>query len=377
LGLRSNTLQKYIAMKKLFTLFILLISLSSKAQKSNLKIQDTSIIICPNNMIYVEPATGWYAVPGNPITVYDPTFPLSSSNPSPIGISMPNFWGGLALGPNINNATVGTTFYTQVYNSTSGKGDIKYWDGSSWIFTGHSFPIPQVLNLGMGGNYLYGLTTITASMGVVYKYDGTSNPVYLTTVSGWNDGGPFDLSVDCNGNWSILKADGPQWLRTYDPSGNLLIQYSITGLPISSQGGGLAILNNKVYSHCGNLYIGTVSGSSINFTTTSWTTPIVADFASCPDCSLSTGIFSQANNGLINVYPNPASNEIHISSLGIASPTIKLYDSEGRSISLKYSLANNMEIIIHSRSLASGIYKLVATDTDGSIILNQTVLINN
>jgi hypothetical protein len=297
-------------MKNLFTLFLLLTSISFKAQKINLKIQDTSIIACPNNMIYVEPPTGWYAVPGNPITVYDPTFPISSGNPSQIGISMPNGWGGLALGPNINSSTVGTTFYTQVYNSSTSKGDIKYWNGSSWVFTGHSFPTPQFINLGMGGNYLYGLTTITASMGVVYKYDGTSNPVYLTTVNGWNDGGPFDLSVDCNGNWSILKADGPQWLRTYDPSGNLLIQYSITGLPISSQGGGLAIINNKVYAHSSNsLAIGTISGSTINFTTIPWATPLVSDFAVCPDCSISTGV-SEETNSLISVFPNPSTGKI-------------------------------------------------------------------
>lgn len=352
-------------MKNLFTLFLLLISISFKAQNNNLKVQDTSIIICPNNIIYIEPAAPMFMVPGNTITAYDPAFSLSSSNPSQIGISLPTGHGGLALGPNINSSTIGTTFYTEV------AGQVQYWDGSSWIPTGHLFPSPIPLNLGMGGNYLYGLATTTAG-GVIYKYDGTSNPVYLTTVSGWNMGGPFDLSVDCNGNWSILKADGPQWLRTYDPSGNLLIQYSISGLPISSQGGGLAILNNKVYAHSSNsLAIGTISGSTINFTTLPWANPLVGDFAVCPDCSISTNL-ENLSNDLTRVFPNPSNGRITIKHKNTIS-LIEVFNVFGeKQIEVDSHKSENIELDLSH--LNNGIYFIHLSD--GNIKRIEKIVVN-
>lgn len=336
------------------------------------KIMDSSSISCPNNMLYIEPFGGLYEVPGEQIQIYDPSLPLSASNPTPNGIPLPNKHAGLAFGTNINSSSVSPTFYTTVYNSLTTKSDILYWNGSSWTNTGHSFP-GGFINLGMGGNFMYGLTTQTGSVGVVYKYDGVTNPAYLTTVTGWSNGGPFDVSVDCNGNWSILKADGPQWLRTYDPFGNLLIQYSVSGLPFVGMGGGLAIINNKVYAV---QHVGTISGSTINFVTPSSTFVPVGDYAACPDCQSITNMTEHQSN-LIRIYPNPTSNEIHISSLISNNPQIKLYDTEGRLILTDYSVNEDNEIIIHCENFKKGLYKIVISEVDGTKILSRTVLLND
>jgi len=231
---------------------------------------------CPNGLIYLHTS---------PIQAYNPTLPLSATNPSNTGI--PGGGGGLAFGPNLNAPAPSPTFYTQI------GGFVNWWNGTVWVNTGHTLP---TVNHGLGGGFLFSLNGGT---GQVYRYNGTGNAVLITTVASFAGGGPYDLAVDCNGNWSIIRCQLPnQYMNTYDPNGNLLCQYSMTGMPSTSAGGGYAIVNGVVYvRNTSGFFAGPITGTVINFSAgPNITHP--GDFASCPDCPTLPAIAS--NNGTLS-----------------------------------------------------------------------------
>ncbi len=221
---------------------------------------------CPSPLIYMDS--------GLNLEAYDPTQPLSSTNPATTGISV--FGNGLTLMPNISGGTLTPTFYT-----TSG-GTYWYWSGTTWVNTGHSTGNSSAVNLGGCPGRIYNLVGTT---GQIYVYDGTSNGTLLTTITNFSGNGPYDVVADCNCNFYLLNTSGSsQGLYMYDSSGNLQCTYTLSGMPSTSGGGGFAIIGNQIYVRNSGFYSGTISGLGVTFASVSFS-PNVGDFASCPVCN--------------------------------------------------------------------------------------------
>lgn len=234
---------------------------------------------CPSNLIYLH---------NNPIAVYNPTLPLSATNPS--NTSVPIGGTGLALMPNINAATPNPTFYTIL------GGNVAWWNGTSWVNTGHSAGNSSAVNLGGCGCYLYNLVGGT---GQVYVYNGTGPGTLLTTLTGFSGGGPYDIVTDVNCNFYILKTTttGGQSLTQYSPTGAVLTTYNMTGMPNTSAGGGFSIIGNQVFVHnSSGFFIGNITGSTISFTSVpaGSSTMSAGDYASCPIGSTSSSFTANA-----------------------------------------------------------------------------------
>lgn len=226
-----------------------------------------------------------YYLGGNGIYNLDPTQPLSSTNPTLNTISPPSGAIGIAVSNNINSAGPSPTFYV---SSSTG---YSYYDGTTWVNTGHTSGSGGAVNPGAGGGFIYNLV---GSTGEVYKYDGTGNGTLLVTISDFKGGGPFDMIADCHGNFYILRTStsgNPQYLRKYSPTGTLLQSWTVSGATSSVSGGGMAIIGNRVYYVNGSGYWeGTITGSNINFTMlASSLTPGPSDFSSCALGALGTG----------------------------------------------------------------------------------------
>jgi gliding motility-associated-like protein len=209
-----------------------------------------------------------YYLSGNSIMQWDPALPFSTTNPSVNSIPYPPGAIGLAVSDNINGPGPSPTFYAadaQFY---------WYWDGSTWINTGHT---AGAVNPGAGGGFIYSLI---GSSGQVYKYDGTGNAPLLITIPDFNGEGPYDLVGDCEGNFFILNTTA-NWLRKYSSTGTLLQTWTTSGGQIGTAGGGMAIIGNTVYyDGTGGLWSGPMVGSTITFTNLGASLG-PSDFASC------------------------------------------------------------------------------------------------
>jgi len=216
---------------------------------------------------------------GSNLRYYDPSQPLSATNPATINV--PTFGSGLALMPNINGGQPNPTFYT-----VSG-GNYYYWNGTSWTNTGHGTGNSAAVNIAGCNGSIYNLVGGT---GQVYVYNGTGTGSLLTTLQNFNGGGPYDLVTDCNCNFYALKTSTPQALTMYSPTGQVLCTYSLNNMPAASAGGGFAIIGNTIYvknNLSNGFFIGTISGASATFTQVNGFTASPGDFASCPVCNTS------------------------------------------------------------------------------------------
>ena len=254
-------------------------------------------LVCPSPYVYMDG--------GSLISFYDPNVPLSSTNPSLTNI--PTFGTGLTLMPNINGGTLTPTFYT-----VSG-GNYYYWSGTTWTNTGHSVGNGAAVNIAGCAGQIY---NIVGGTGQIYSYNGTTNGSLLTTLTGFNGGGPYDLVADCNCNFYALNTTTPnQGLSMYSPSGALQCTYTLSGMPNTTAGGGFAIIGNMIYvknniSNPGGFYVGTISGSGVTFTAVSGFTNSPGDFASCPVCNPSTSLGGASISGGLLGCTIPTTNLI-------------------------------------------------------------------
>ncbi len=260
------------AFTKMAIAMTLFFSISAKAQ----------LPYCPDTLIYY--------VSGAFIYKYAPNTPISATNPStyiPSGGAT-----GISLNNNLNGAGPSPTFYGVI------AGNYSYWNGSSWIATGHSTGNAAAVNPGGGGCYIYNLLGGT---GDVYRYNGSGPGTLLTTITGFSGGGPFDLASDVDGNFYILKTTTPQYLNMYDFTGFLLISYTMSGMPNVSAGAGFVIDGSTVYVlNSSGFYKGVLSGFNINFTLVAPNSafPGAGDLANCP--TLNTGVTA---HGFSNTGP--------------------------------------------------------------------------
>lgn len=221
----------------------------------------------------------FYTLNGTSITNYDPIALTSTPN------SISCTGSGLAVSKNLNAALPAVTFYSIIGTQ------YHYYNGSTWVNTGHSVTNSAAVNLCGAGPYIYNLSGISSQ---VYRYDGTGTDVLVVTLPGWS--GPYDLIGDYDGNFYVLftTSVSPRLVK-YSPTGAILCTYTLIGSPIASAGGGYAIVGNKLFADCsGTQYVGIISGTTITFSPSSLVTG-ASDFASCPFPQLNSGITSSGS----------------------------------------------------------------------------------
>ncbi len=97
---------------------------------------------------------------------------------------------------------------------------------------------------------------------------------------------------------------------------------------------------------------------------------IAADFIYSEDCTL--GISSQEVN-LFSIYPNPAQNELFITSKNSSvNLKIKIYNLEGKLLSTK-DIAFEKQVSIDVSNLTSGIYFLNIEDENGNTTIKKFI----
>ena len=189
----------------------------------------------------------------NGITRFDPTQPISGTNPSAFAAN--GGGGGLSISQNLNGGPASPTFY-----STIG-GLYYYYDGATWISTGHT---STSVNPGGG---MANIFSIIGSSGQIYKYDGTGPNTLLTTVPG---SGPYDVETDVNDNWYVLRTNvTPGSILQYDPGGTLLNTITVNANPIQTAGGGFAMVGDLViacFNTSPSIYTGTIAANAVTLT---------------------------------------------------------------------------------------------------------------
>lgn len=244
-------------MKK-FILFIFLscFTLSLMAQFPNCQGADSNVVFLHGS---------------NTIYRYDPTQPLSATNPSTFLTSATMPWGGLTVSCNLNGGTASPTFY-----STDGSNYF-YWDGVTWVNTGHT---ASTVNLGGGETTIYGKN---GSSGYISKYTGTGNDVFFA--NGHGNSGPYDLVTDALGylyEVDISTAIGR--IYKYNTMGVIIDTIIVLGATPQTAGPGFALIGNKVYlgvNTSPGLYSGTIINDTVNVVGVGNFTQSYGDFASC------------------------------------------------------------------------------------------------
>jgi gliding motility-associated-like protein len=211
-----------------------------------------SIICCYNlhgqlptsNLLYMRSPTG------TDIYNYDPTQPVSATNPSVNTIQLPTPPGhGLAICEVLGSGNSILTFYTIIND--------RYWYydpfTSAWVNT-HNLTGSNgiAVNFGGGGGFIYNFDAIGGNL---YKYDGTGDGSLLLDIPGYGSvvgaGGVADVVVDCEGNWFIMLLfhgnNVNSYLRKYNPAGILLQAWTINNPNNFSSGPGFGIVNDTIY----------------------------------------------------------------------------------------------------------------------------------
>ncbi len=205
-----------------------------------------------------------YWVNNSEIFEYDPLMEISKYT----GFNSPPGASGIAIAPNINGGGKELTFYCVVNER------INYYDGKTWINTGH---LSGSVNLAGGGNYIYILDGINSKL---FRYDGKENAKELLKFNSF--AGPFDLVADSKGNFYLIFTKMNKMVQ-YDPEGKVLKQYRLEGLSGQTSGGGFAYRDNVIYGNfTSGSMIGVFKGGVIRFTPTGLIPNSVDDFASCP-----------------------------------------------------------------------------------------------
>lgn len=171
-------------------------------------------------------------------------------------ISLPSGASGFAVNNNFFSGPA-MTYYTTV------GGNFYYYNGSSWVNTGHYRGHTSAVNIGGAGPFIFNLN---GSGKQVYRYDGTGAATFLMNLPAtW--GGPWDCSGDASGNFYIMRSNvSPGNVTQYDSNGNVVQVYSLIGFPTSFAGGGFAFIGGRIYTTIGSTRCwGTISGTTITY----------------------------------------------------------------------------------------------------------------
>lgn len=155
----------------------------------------------------------------NCIWTYTATNP---SSPNGFNPSTPSGAVGLAIGPNFFAASPAITFYTVL------NGIYYYYNGSTFVSTGHSSGGTGFDNPGGSANYIYNI----ASNGQVSRYNGTGPATIIATYTNFTGGNVSqDIAGDANDNYYIVKTSAPASISCYNSASNLIASYPLINVP--------------------------------------------------------------------------------------------------------------------------------------------------
>lgn len=217
---------------------------------------------------------------------YDPSLPISATNPVQNTIVPLPGHSGITVCRPLDGSSSALTFYTTHFFSFD-SGYYFYYNGATatWVNTGHRAAAP---NIGGGGGYIYNLY---GPQGKLYRYNGI-NEVLITDSARTGD---YDIAADCDANWYLLsRVNSDVYLKKFDSSGRELrawrcvIQFDSSGMQVYSPSAGLAIIGDTLYfdnSLNRGINFGIIGDSTVMIDTTLITSPIIrfqGDYASCP-----------------------------------------------------------------------------------------------
>jgi hypothetical protein len=199
-------------------------------------------------------------------TIYD--YDPSSKSYTRFSTRCPYQSSGLAIAPDFRKKDK-LTFYTTV-NSF-----LYYFDGTRWVNTNHYV---NTVNIAGGGDYIYILDGINSA---IYRYDGKGDAQLLMELPE-TFAGPYDLVCDNKGNFYLMHTKKKKLIQ-YDPNGNIIKEYKLSGLNDQTSGGGFAYRDNIIYANVtGSSMIGIFKDDTIRFTKAKHMPTSMNDFASCP-----------------------------------------------------------------------------------------------
>lgn len=190
-------------------------------------------------------------------------------------ITLPAMSVGWAIGPSFGLGSLDPTYWL-VANDT-----LWYAATSAFVKTNFHFGNVNASGLGATNNHLYSLD---AGTGQVYKFNGLTNPVFLTTIPSYTNSGLVqDLVGDSQDNFFVMDLQSPQALYFYNSTGSVMCSYSLSGIPTSTLASSFAIHENTVSVQVGaNYFIGLISGGEVSFTLSANGQSSSLDYASCP-----------------------------------------------------------------------------------------------
>jgi gliding motility-associated-like protein len=275
---------------------------------------------------------------------YDPSLPISTTNPTGV-IPVNSNNNGLTISNNLNGGALSPTFYT-----VNGNNEYEYWDGTSWVNTTQTTGNASAVNIGGGLNAIYNYVGFNTS---VYKYTGAGTGVFLNTLQG---DGPYDLATDANDNYYFLRASIlPGYIYKYSPLGILLDSITVTGHPISTAGGGFAMVGNTVMAsfNSTDIWLGTISAGAVNLVSVGNVVNTVSDVAQCP-----AGLIAKI------IVPDTTCGDLCITPINASAGNIASYAWTFAGGVPSFSTAANPGLICFTNSGAH-IITLIITDVNG------------
>lgn len=185
--------------------------------------------------------------PTRNIYSFNPALPVSATNPALNTIQLPaDYLGGFTISEVLGSNDPTQTFYC-LTDGANGQLEFTYYSPvtNSWVYTGHYTSAGP--NLGAGGGIVYCFDGVA---GAVYRYDGTSNATLLQNVPNAAGEGPFDMIVDCEGDWYLLNLSGtnsPSNLRKFSPTGTLLATWPVSNPNNYTGSAGFGIIQGTLY----------------------------------------------------------------------------------------------------------------------------------
>ncbi len=83
--------------------------------------------------------------------------------------------------------------------------------------------------------------------------------------------------------------------------------------------------------------------------------------------------FNQSENTNWNIYPNPATNELHIETTSSEKLTVQVFDITSKQLLESYSF--NTSINMNTSSLNEGMYFVRITNNNGMVVKMQKILV--
>lgn len=255
---------------------------------------------------------------------------------------------------------------TEVMYTCNTAAIYEYWNGSTWVSTGHT---SGGLHPGGTNQYIFNLD---GANGTVYRYDGTSNSVPITTNLPTVFNSIYDLATDTAGNFYILYTDNSGFpeLVVYDPNGMPIDSFPVTGTG-SFPGAAMTMLGGHIYEFSpGGLKKGTLTGGVMQFSPfpVGFIPGAVFDMASCPGEAIPLPTIIEKLATTIFVYPNPAKDYLNIKAekLWGKNCAVSIIDITGKKLSEENLRFETSKLTLDISQLKNGIYFLRVQTSEGS-----------